>query len=322
MRADLPAVIARASEACARPTLAFDATRIEANLGALRDAARAVGITALFAAKSFPHPRVRALAGALLDGFDAASAGELAELPGTGVLSVVDPSGRATEAARGWRGRRLIVGCETLEQVRAAPAHAEIAIRLSASLTGRDPAIGAVLDGTGHRRSRFGLDVGRAQRRAAVRAMVAAAGGRPVGLHVHHGPVTATTGERFIATARAVLATADDAELTPRFVDLGGAWHGVAELPAALAEVRAAVPAAIEVIIEPGRLRHRGRRVRLRAGRGGARARRPAAAGPRPVADLSPALEPDRAGRDRTAARAGPQRARGRPDLLRGGRAR
>lgn len=253
MRADLPPAIASASERCARPTLLFDHARIEANLRAVRDAASAVGITVLFAAKSFPHPQVRALAGAMLDGFDAASAGEIAVLPVARVLSVADPSGRGAELTRGWRGR-LIIGCETVEQVLAAPAHAEIAIRVSASLTGKDPAIGAVLDGTGHRRSRFGLDVGRDRRREAMRAMIRAAGARAIGVHVHHGPVTATSGARFVETARAALAAAADAELVPRFLDLGGAWHAVAALPAALAEVRAAVPREIELIIEPGRV--------------------------------------------------------------------
>lgn len=252
MRADLPPAIVRAVERCERPTLLFDRARIEANLVAIGEAARAVGITTLFAAKSFPHPEVRALAARVLDGFDAASPGEVAELPAARVLSLVDPSGRAIIAAGEHRGR-LIVGCETLDQVVAAPAHAEIAIRISASITGRDPAIGAVLDGSGHRRSRFGLDVDRGRLRAAIGEMIAAAAGRPIGVHVHHGPVTATTSERFIATARAVLAVAGEAGLVPRFVDLGGAWHAIPDLRAALVEVRAAVPAEIEIIIEPGR---------------------------------------------------------------------
>jgi len=82
------------------------------------------------------------------------------KLPAARVVSIADPSGRAGGRAARAAGRyaRLIVGCETVEQVRAAPARAEIAIRISASITGRDPAIGAVLDGSGHRRSRFGLD--------------------------------------------------------------------------------------------------------------------------------------------------------------------
>jgi len=153
----------------------FDRARIAANLRAIASAARAQGITALFAAKSFPHADVRALAGELLDGFDAASPGEVAELPAARVLSIFDPSGRATASAP-TRGR-VIVGCETVHQVTAAPAHAEIAIRISASITGRDPAVGAVLDGSGHRRSRFGVEADG----PAIRAMVHAQRGVPSG---------------------------------------------------------------------------------------------------------------------------------------------
>ncbi len=233
-------MISAAIERCERPTLVFDRGRIEANLRAIAAAARAHGFTALFAAKSFPNAEVRALAGEILDGFDAASDGEIAVLPPARVLSIFDPTGRAAPPARG----RVIVGCETPDHVRAVPAHAEIAIRISASITGRDPAVGSVLDGSGHRRSRFGVE------RDAIHAMIAAAGTRPFGLHVHHGPVTATTAERFIATARAAL---EGIDVTPRFLNLGGAWHGIADLSATLAEIRAAVPAEIELVIEPGR---------------------------------------------------------------------
>lgn len=225
------------------PLLVFDAARLERNVGAFAEAARAARVTTLFAMKSFPHPHVRALAAAHLDGCDAASPEEVRAAAGR-VLSIADPSGRAALAADAWRGR-LIVSCETVDQVRAAPPQAEIALRVSASLTGADPAIGAVLDGSGHRRSRFGTEV-----RATLRALFDAAGGRPVGLHVHHGPITATSAERFVATARAAL---DLADFTPRFLDLGGAWHGIADLPRALLEVRAALPAELEVIVEPGR---------------------------------------------------------------------
>lgn len=240
VRADLPGAISAVIERCERPALVFDRGRIETNLRAIAGAARPHRITTLFAAKSFPHVEVRALAGEILDGFDAASEGELAELPPARVLSIFDPTGRAVAPARG----RVIVGCETPEHVRAVPAHAEIAIRISASITGRDPAVGAVLDGSGHRRSRFGVE------RDAVTAMIAATGGRPFGLHVHHGPVTATTAERFVTTARAALEAVD---AVPRFLNLGGAWHGIADLAGALTEVRAAVPAEIEILIEPGR---------------------------------------------------------------------
>lgn len=257
MRPDLPAAIAAAIERCERPSLVFDLAQIDANLAAIARAARGAGVTALFAAKSFPHPAVRALAAAHLAGFDVASAGEVGEVgalagAARGVLSVADPTGRAIAAAAGWRGR-LIASCETVAQVHASPPGAEIAIRVSASLTGRDPAVGAVLDGSGHRRSRFGLDVDPARLRDAIGELARAAQPRPVGLHVHHGPVAATTGERFAATALAVIAAAADAGVTPRFLNLGGAWHAVADLASTLAGIRAALPAALELVIEPGR---------------------------------------------------------------------
>lgn len=255
MRPDLPPAIAEALARCERPSLVFDLAQIDANLAAIARAARGAGATALFAAKSFPHPAVRALAAAHLAGFDAASPAEVrdaCDACGRGVLSIADPSGRSAEAAAGWRGR-LIVSCETAGQVEAAPRGAEIAIRISASLAGRDPAIGAVQDGTGHRRSRFGLDVDAERLRAAIRELARAAGPRPLGLHVHHGAVAGTHGERFLATAQDACAAAADAGVTPRFVNLGGAWHAVADLAGALAKIRAALPLPLELILEPGR---------------------------------------------------------------------
>jgi diaminopimelate decarboxylase len=256
VRAELPAAIATAIERLERPSLVFDLARIDANLAAIADAARGAGITALFAAKSFPHPAVCALAAARLAGFDVASPGEVADVTALAVrgqvLSIADPSGRAAGAAARWGGR-LIVSCETVAQVAAAPPHAEIAIRMSASLTGSDPAIGAVLDGSGHRRSRFGLDVDPARLHEAMGELARAAGLRPVGLHVHHGPVAAASGERFAATARAAITAAASAGVAPRFVNLGGAWDAIADLPAALLGLRAALPPPLEIIIEPGR---------------------------------------------------------------------
>jgi diaminopimelate decarboxylase len=242
---------------CDRATLLFDLARIERNIDKLALAAAEIGATALFASKSFPHPAVRALAAQRLAGFDVASPGEvddaIAEAPRSALLAVGDPSGRAIAAAARWPGR-LVISCETPAQVAAAPRHAEIAVRLSASRTGRDPAVGAVLDGSGHRRSRFGLDVDRANSAAQLVALARAAAGRPVGLHVHHGPVSATSSERFVATARAALEVAEAAGLAPAFLDLGGAWHAVADLPATLRAIRAAVPSTIELRLEPGRL--------------------------------------------------------------------
>ena len=237
MRSDLPPAVRAAIAAVQRPALVFDATRIEANARAIREAAR--DYTTLFAVKSFPHAEVRAICARYFDGFDVASTEEAAQVEGR-VISIADPSARATDA----RAQRLIVSCETASQVAAAPARAEIAIRVSLSIAGRDPAVGAI-EASGHRRSRFGLET-----REQIAALHAAAGDRPVGLHIHHGPVTATSSERFIATARAALALAD---FEPRFLNVGGAWHGIADLPRGFAELRAAVPAAIELVIEPGR---------------------------------------------------------------------
>lgn len=234
MRADVSPAIAAALERCERPSLVFELARIDANARAIAEAARAVGATALFAMKSFPRPEVRAIAVRWFAGFDVASPGELADAGAAPVISIADPTGRAGALAA---AARAIVSCETVEQVRAAPARAEIAIRLSASLTGRDPAIGAVQDGSGHRRSRFGIDAAPAE----IAAIAAAAAGRPVGIHVHHGAVTATSGERFVATARAALAAAAAAELAPAFLNLGGAWHAIADLPRALQIGRAHV---------------------------------------------------------------------------------
>jgi diaminopimelate decarboxylase len=240
-------VIGSAIERAVRPTLVFERDVLAANMQRVAKAARAAGIRALFAAKSFAHADVLAMAGEILDGFDVASPGELAQVSAAKIVSIADPSGAAIAEAR---GARVIVSCETAGQVAAAPPSAEIAIRVSASLLGRDPAIGAVLDGTGRRRSRFGLeDAGRV---AQVRA---AAGGRRVGLHVHHGPVTAVSAERFVASARAAIELAG---FEPGFIDLGGAWHGVDEIELAFAAVRAAVPSSIELLVEPGRLYARG----------------------------------------------------------------
>lgn len=236
MRSDLPPAVRTAIAAACTPALVFDTRRITANARAI---AAVEGYTTLFAAKSFPHPDVRAICGQIFDGFDVGSPTEAAELSAR-VISIADPTGRAIDAPC----ERLIVVCETIEQVAAAPARAEIAIRVSMSVTARDPAIGAV-EASGHRRSRFGLDA-----REQIAALRAAAGDRPVGLHVHHGPVAATSSARFLATARAVLALAD---FEPRFLDLGGAWHAMPDLPGALEDIRAAIPRSIELVIEPGR---------------------------------------------------------------------
>lgn len=241
----MDAKIRDAIDRCTGATLVYDLRAIAANMRAFAEAARASRVTPLFALKSFPHDVVRALAASELGGFDAASVDEVRAATSArndGVLSIFDPGARAIEHAP--TDRRVIIGCETLEQVRAAPLHADVAIRVSASITGRDPAVGAILDGTGHRRSRFGVSA-----REEVAALRTAAGTRRVGVHVHHGPVTATNAERFIATARAALELFD---AEPAFLNLGGAWHGIVDIAGAFAEIRAAL-GDIEILVEPGR---------------------------------------------------------------------
>lgn len=80
VRAELPAALATAIERQERPSLVFDLARIDANLAAIASATRGAGITALFAAKSFPHPAVHALAATHLAGFDVGSPGEIADV--------------------------------------------------------------------------------------------------------------------------------------------------------------------------------------------------------------------------------------------------
>jgi diaminopimelate decarboxylase len=244
--------VAQRLAGCVGPTLAFDLRAIAANMRAVAEAASAARITPLFALKSFPLAAVRELAAQQLGGFDAASPEEVraaCAARGDGVLSIVDPSGAAIELAKtASAGRRVIVGCETIDQVRAAPSHVEIAIRVSASLTGRDPAVGAILDGSGHRRSRFGVAM-----REEIAELVKAAHGRAVGIHVHHGPVTATSAERFVASAQAARELFREAsDRDPAFVNLGGAWHGVTDMTATLREVRAGLGNG-ELLMEPGR---------------------------------------------------------------------
>jgi diaminopimelate decarboxylase len=61
--------------------------------------------------------------------------------------------------------------------------------------------------------------------------------------------VVATSAERFVASARALL---DAADFPPAFLDLGGAWHGVPDLARAFAALRAEL--ALELLVEPGRV--------------------------------------------------------------------
>lgn len=238
------------------PALVFDKHVLRKNLYAVKILTESKHVLCLFAAKSFPHPEVWRLAADIVDGFDVASVAELEGVPAGRIVSIADPSGRAA-GGLGLRASglgpwsRVIASCDTPGQVEAAPEGADIAIRLSASFGGRDPAIGAIGDGSGHRRSRFGLDVDAENRRARIEEMRRAARRRRVGLHVHHGSVVVTSAERFAATAREAI---ESAGFQPEFVNMGGGLHALPDLGAALDALRAAVPAGIELIVEPGRL--------------------------------------------------------------------
>lgn len=231
------------------PTLVFDLTRITANAIAFAAAARAHDITPVFAVKACPHADVLDVMARHFEGFDVASPEEL-QLVGLRardrIVSVADPTVR-TSIPQPFAGRRAIVDVDQPGQVAQLGEQVGVAVRISASVTGRDPAIGAVLDGSGHRRSRFGVSSVEE-----LRAIAQESAGRRLGLHVHHGPVTATNAERFIATAKAALAMAAEAALQPAFINLGGAWHGITDVAPVFGAIRAAL-GEIEILVEPGR---------------------------------------------------------------------
>lgn len=288
MRSDLPPAVQQLVGQLTPedgPQLIFDRGQLERTMREVAAAARAAELRALFAVKSFPHPEVLAMAAQQLDGFDVASLGELAAvealLTARHTLSITDPTGRAAsaredqqlatsaEAATPEPRQRAsaaagasIVSCESLEQLERAlidAPHAQLAVRLSSSLLGRDRAVGSIQRGDGHHRSRFGVDVDPERARALVAQMAARAAEqqRPLGLHLHHSGVVPTSAARFLDSARAALELAHAASWRPAFFNLGGSWHGVA---ASIAEVwralRAALgpPSELPIFVEPGRL--------------------------------------------------------------------
>lgn len=262
MRTDLPeAVHRRLAERAPSdgPELLFHRAKLLSNLRDTAAGARNAGITLLFAAKSFPHPEVLALAAAHLDGFDVASPGELASVAATAprLLSIADPTGLTLAKLPPNRTARTLVSCDsaaTLAAALAAGPHVEPALRLSASLTGRDPALGSVQSGQGHHRSRFGVDLCPGDDNAALAELVRLANGRPLGLHVHASELVATSTARVLETARAALARAEAVGLTPSFLNLGGGWHALPDPAATWRALREALPPDLELIAEPGRL--------------------------------------------------------------------
>ncbi|MBP8805686.1 MAG: hypothetical protein KBG48_10320 [Kofleriaceae bacterium] len=256
MSVALPARIAQAAADAAGPTLLYDLAAIAARLDAIVAAAQRSDVGVLAAAKALPVPAVAALAVARGLGLDLAGPEEdrLAELP-VRALSVTYPGGAsATRLAALCRpGRRVIVSCETAAQVAAAAAvpGVELALRLSTSALGL-AAPGGLRTADGHV-SRFGVDLDELP--GLVRERVHA-------LHLHGGPL-ATAPATLAARAAAAVAAAEAAGLPLTRLDLGGSLHGFAlaapiagqaTLADALRAVRAAVPASLELAIEPGRL--------------------------------------------------------------------
>lgn len=261
MSAGLTPAIARALASLdEQPALLFDRAVIAGRLAAIRAAADAAGVQALFAVKSCPLPEVVALAHAQLGGLDVAGPGEqdeaLALLPTT--VSVTWPGAvdSARLAALATRHRVIAVG-ETAAQLAAAAAvpGVELAARLSVSELLDEDAPGGLRVGGLHA-SRFGAAP------AELPALRAAAGERLRALHLHGGPL-ATSPARLARLAAAAVAAAEAAGLSLARLDLGGSLHGFAldapaagqtTLAAALAAARAAVPASVELAIEPGRV--------------------------------------------------------------------
>jgi diaminopimelate decarboxylase len=261
MSARAPVAIEAAAHAAEGPVLLYDLAAIAARIAAMRAAAQASRVGVLAAVKAVAIAPVLALAASSFDGLDVAGPDEDAAVTAhrPAVVSVTYPGG-ATAArlhALVAPGRRVVVSCETAAQVAAAAAvpGVELVLRVSSSALG-EVAPGGLRDADGDHVSRFGVEV------AALRALAAVAPGRVRGLHVHGGAL-ATSPARLAARAVAALAAAEAAGLTIERLDVGGSLHGFAldaptagqaTVAAALAALRAAVPAGLELCVEPGRV--------------------------------------------------------------------
>jgi diaminopimelate decarboxylase len=256
-----PDSVIRAATAIDGPGLLYDLAAIATRIDAIAAAARTAGVAVLAAAKAVPLAAVRELVAARLDGFDIAGPDEdaIVDAHPAAVVSVTFPGGadRARLAHLVRPGRRVIASCETGEQVATAAAVAGVEIALRVSITGLgETSSGGVRDAHGDHASRFGAAPDELATLAAV------APDRVRGLHLHGGSLVMHP-ERLATRARAALAAAESAGIAITRLDLGGSLHGFAvtapavgqaRLLDALLAVRAAVPAAIEICVEPGRL--------------------------------------------------------------------
>jgi diaminopimelate decarboxylase len=193
---------------------------------------------------------VTRIAAASLDGLDAGSAAEAraAIAAGARTISITDPAAGAIDPIA---ARDVRISCEDPARAAAgASAGARLAVRFAAShLVPGDDAIGGVVEGSGRRTSRFGV-----RSLDEARAIVRAGGDRVRGVHVHHGGVAPASPARLVACARAAIAAAADAAIPLEWLDLGGGLHLLPDLDAAFAAIRAEVPRAVELVVEPGRL--------------------------------------------------------------------
>jgi len=255
---DLSPAVAAAIDAlpASGPALVYDLAAVAARMQAVAALGRAAGVRVLFAMKSFPHQAVQALAAAHLDGFDAGSAGEVAALGARAagkIVSVTDPLGGLWQTPA---GAAVVIAVETPDQAAAAPPGARLAVRLAAShLVPSIDAVGGVVDENGHRSSRFGVRVGEPGWRELIADIAAAAPGRVIGAHIHHGGVAATAPARPVEIARAAISAVGDAGVRLEWLNLGGGLHALGDrLGETLTAVRHAVPAMVELVVEPGRL--------------------------------------------------------------------
>jgi diaminopimelate decarboxylase len=223
------------------PSLIYDLGVVARRMALAREAAREAGVELLYAVKAFPVPDAIALAVEQLDGLDVAGPEEqqqaLALAPTA--VSVTWPGDVDAARIAALAGRhRVTVVCETAAQVAAASAigGVTVAVRL---LSDED--------------SRFGI---------APDALRAVAGDRVRALHVHGGPLL-TAPARVAERARLAVEAAGAAGIALEQLDLGGSLHGFAverptsgqsQLGEAFAAARAAVPAHVRVVFEPGRL--------------------------------------------------------------------
>jgi diaminopimelate decarboxylase len=237
------------------PALIFDLGVVRARMVRGREAAKAAGVELLYAVKSFPLPVAIELAVAQLDGLDVAGPEEQAAALAAAPTNVtitwpgdVDVVMLAALAAR----HHVTAVCETTGQLAAAArvANVGLAVRLASDDD-----------------SRFGVAPGD------LRAMIAAAAAetetdesalrdRVRALHVHGGPL-ATSTATIAARARFACEAAAAAGIALDQLDLGGSLHGFALshatsgqalLADAFAAARAAVPAHVRLLFEPGRL--------------------------------------------------------------------